>query len=86
MLRTLAAGNAAADELLDLLGSPLDAVRQDKALAIVRSSEGVESAMVTARDYVRRAEDACARLTDSSASDALRAASRALLDSAAVHA
>jgi heptaprenyl diphosphate synthase len=86
VLRTLAAGNAAADELLDLLGAPLDAVRQEKALAIVRSSDGVESAMATARDYVQRAEDACAQLTDSSATDALRAASRALLDSAAVHA
>ena len=38
VLRTLAVGNASASELADLLGSPLDAVAQEKALAIVRST------------------------------------------------
>ncbi len=86
VLRTLASSGAAADELADLLGSPLDDAQQRKALAIVRSNEGVASAMVTAREYVQRAEDACAGFPDSAATDALRTASRVLLDSAAVHA
>jgi heptaprenyl diphosphate synthase len=86
VLRTLASGTSAADELGGLLGSPLDDAQQRKALQIVRSNEGVASAMVTAREYVQRAEDSCAAFADSPATEALRSASRALLDSAAVHA
>jgi len=86
VLRTLATSGAAAAELADLLGSPLDDAQQRKALQIVRSNEGVASAMVTAREYVQRAEDACDAFPESPAAEALRAASRVLLDSAAVHA
>jgi len=86
VLRTLASGSSAADELADLLGSPLDDAQQRKALQIVRSNEGVASAMATAREYVQRAEDSCAGFADSAATEALRSASRVLLDSAAVHA
>jgi heptaprenyl diphosphate synthase len=86
VLRTLASGSSAADELAGLLGSPLDDAQQRKALQIVRSNEGVASAMATAREYVQRAEDSCAPFADSPATEALRSASRVLLDSAAVHA
>ncbi|MGA9277473.1 polyprenyl synthetase family protein, partial [Ilumatobacter sp.] len=52
VLRTLALGSPAATELSGLLGAPLDVERQRQALAIVRSNDGVASAMETARDYV----------------------------------
>jgi heptaprenyl diphosphate synthase len=84
VLRTLALGNAAAAELQDLLGSPLDPVAQEKALSIVRSNEGVESAIATARHYVELAENSCDDFPDSEATAALRAAPRALLASVSV--
>jgi heptaprenyl diphosphate synthase len=84
VLRTLALGNAAAAELGDLLGAPLDPVCRDKALAIVRSNEGVPSAIATARRYVDLAEAACDDLPPSEATAALRAAPRALLLSASL--
>lgn len=84
VLRTLALGNSAAAELGELLGSPLDAAAQDKALAIVRSNEGVESTIATAHEFVDRAEACCDDFPDSEAANALRAAPRALLLSAAV--
>jgi heptaprenyl diphosphate synthase len=79
VLRTLALGRSVSEELRDLLGRPLDVVERDKALAIVRSNEGVESAVATARQYVESAEVVCERLTPSGATDALRAAPAALL-------
>ena len=84
VLRTLALGNAAAAELQDLLGSPLDLVAQEKALSIVRSNEGVESAIATARRYVDLAENSCDDFPDSDATEALRSAPRALLESVSV--
>ena len=50
---------------------------RDKALAIVRANEGVESAAATARRYVGAAEEACADLPPGSATDALRGAAPA---------
>ncbi|MDJ0768534.1 MAG: polyprenyl synthetase family protein [Ilumatobacter sp.] len=79
VLRTLAVGDATADELRDLLGSPLEPAERDKALAIVRSNGGIPSAMETARDYVGRATTACEQLGDGPVVDALRAAPGALL-------
>jgi heptaprenyl diphosphate synthase len=79
VLRALAFGGAPADELRDLLGRPLDAAERDEALAIVRSTDGVESAIGTARTYVDAAERSCAELPDSAATDALRSAPAALL-------
>lgn len=79
VLRTLAAGGAAADELRDLLGKPLDAAECEKALAIVRSNGGLASAAATAQEYVVAAEAACERLPDGPATEALRASSAALL-------
>ena len=81
VLRTLTLGNSASEELRYLLGTPLDPVAQDKALAIVRSNEGVESAIATARQYVADAEACCDDFPDSPATSALRAAPRALLTS-----
>ena len=74
VLRTLALDRGDGDELAALLGKPLEAAERDKALAIVRANEGVESAIVTARQYVAAAEAACADLPPSAATDALRAA------------
>jgi heptaprenyl diphosphate synthase len=81
VLRTLQAGGVAAVELLALLGKPLDTAEREKALSIVRANGGVASSMAAARDWMRRAEDACAALPPSVATDALRAAPAALLTS-----
>ena len=79
VLRTLAEGGAAADELGDLLGKPLEAAEREKVLGIVRSNHGVASAVETAGTYVQRAEELCAELPPGPATDALRDAPAALL-------
>ena len=79
VLRTLQAGGVAAVELLSLLGRPLDAVEQDKALGIVRANGGVAAAMAVGREWAVRAEAACRLLPKSAASEALLAAPSALL-------
>ena len=84
VLRTLAMDGGAGEELASLLGRPLDIAERDKALAIVRANEGVESAAVTARQYVAAAEAACDDLPPGVATDALRAAPAALLESAII--
>ena len=71
VLRTLALDRTAGEELGSLLGGPLDVAERDKALAIVRANEGVESAIVSARQYVDAAEAACADLPSSPATEAL---------------
>ena len=81
VLRTMASADVAADELRDLLGHPLDAVVCDKALSIVRAGTGVAQALQAAGVYVAAAEQACDSLPQSAATDALRAAPQALLDS-----
>ena len=85
VIRTLAEGDGAAAELADLLGSPLNAAQQDKALAIVRSNHGVGAAVERASDYVRRATDACENFPDTAATAALRGAPGALLASVSVN-
>jgi heptaprenyl diphosphate synthase len=84
VLRTLALENPAAAELGDILGGPLEPVDQLRALSIVRAHEGVESSVTTARRYVDIAERCCDALPDSEATEALRAAPRALLTTASV--
>ncbi|HSM66257.1 MAG TPA: polyprenyl synthetase family protein [Ilumatobacteraceae bacterium] len=84
VLRTLAADSSAAAELGDLLGAPLDAAAQDKALGILRSNHGVASAVETAQEYVDRAVAACDDFPDSAAAEALRAAPGALIASVPV--
>lgn len=84
VLRTLVLDHGVGDELRSVLGKPLDAVERDKALAIVRANDGVESAVATAGHYIARAEAACDDLPAGPVVDALRAAPRALLDAVAI--
>ena len=86
VLRTLALETADAAELASLLGSPIDDGQRDHVLGIVRSAGGVESAIATAHEYVEVARIACDDLPDGPATDALRAAPAALLDSVSVRA
>ena len=81
VLRTLAAGGAAAGELADLLGSPLHGIPLDKALALVRAGDGLASAQAVARTYADRGAAALGPLPESAASVALSQAGFALLDS-----
>ncbi len=80
--RTLSNGRSSGDELRDILGKPLDPVERDKALAIVRSDDGIESAITTAHVYVEAAQRACETLGAGPVADALRAAPSALLQTA----
>ena len=68
-------------ELADLLGKPLDPAEKDKALGIVRTNGGVAAAIALAETYVDVAASACAVLPNSAATEALRRAPGALLDS-----
>lgn len=83
VLRTMASGDAAA-QLTDLLGSPLTAEGRHLALALVRSNGGVASAAATARDLATAAAALCDELPPGAATEALRAAPMALLDSVAI--
>jgi heptaprenyl diphosphate synthase len=82
VLRTLAMDHGVGDELGALLGKPLEGAERDKALAIVRANEGIESAATTARRFVTDAEEVCADLPPGPATDALCSAPAALLQSA----
>lgn len=82
VLRTIAAGGPSADRLRGLLGRPLEPAVRDEALSIVRENGGVASAVGTAREYVVEAQRQCDLLPRSEATEALRAAPAALLDSA----
>jgi heptaprenyl diphosphate synthase len=84
VLRTLAMGHGVGAELEGLLGGSLDAAEREKALAIVRANEGVESAAATARRYVDDAVAACEALPVGVATDVLRAAPSELLEAALV--
>ena len=81
VLHTLASGGVPARELADLLGKPLDHIEKDKALGIVRTNGGVAAAVALAESYVQSAEHACDALPNSAATQALRRAPGALLDS-----
>ena len=80
VIRMLAGDDAQSDQLRELLGAPLEPQRRDIALSLVRNSTGVVSAIDTAREYVEQAEEICAALPDTAATDALRRAPRALVD------
>jgi heptaprenyl diphosphate synthase len=80
VIRTLATGGGAADELRDLLGRPIAGAELDKALGIVRSGGGVPSAVATARAYAADARAAAESLSPSPAGVALAGAADALLD------
>src|SRR5262245_34017152 len=84
VLRTLAMDHGVGAELGALLGKPLDTAERDKALAVVRANEGVESAATTARRFVAEAQEACDDLPPGPATDAMREAPDALLRSALI--
>jgi len=81
VLLTLASDSAESRELFDLLGSPLTAKERTKALKIVRGGTGLSAALDSARDYAAIAEAGCAQLPPGLATEALRLAPHALLDS-----
>jgi heptaprenyl diphosphate synthase len=66
-------------ELRSLLGGPLDAEAQARALAIVREGDGVAQSITEARAYVDRAMADLDRLPPSPAGEALAAATHHLL-------
>ena len=80
VLRTLAHGGAASGELADLLGSPLEGVALDKALALVRAGDGLAEARAVARTFADRGAAALAPLPETPATLALGQAGYALLD------
>jgi geranylgeranyl pyrophosphate synthase len=80
-MHMLSAGGAAGDELRAMLGRPLRRRKQLRALEIVRSGDGVRQAIVTAREFVARAEAACDALPQTPATAALRGATDVLLSS-----
>jgi heptaprenyl diphosphate synthase len=80
--RTLSNGRSSGDELRDILGQPLEPVERDKALAIVRSDDGIQSALATGDVYAERARRALDGFDDNSIVDALRVAPSALLQTA----
>jgi heptaprenyl diphosphate synthase len=79
VLRTLAAGGAAADELRALLGGPLDPEGQERALTLVRAGTGVAESVAAAQDEVEAAVAALATLPESPAGSKLAAAARHLV-------
>ena len=81
VLLTLAADTAESRELYDLLGSPLTAKERTKALKIVRNGPGLAGALESARSYVAIAEAESAKLPAGVATEALRRAPHALLES-----
>jgi heptaprenyl diphosphate synthase len=81
--RTLSNGRSSGDELRDILGKPLEPNERDKALAIVRSDDGIQSTLATGEQFAARAEKALDGFADSPVVEALRAAPSALLQNAA---
>jgi len=80
VLRTIAVGDAAAGELAALLGRPLEGAERDRALELVRSGDGLQSAVAVAEEFALDAETLCRKLPDSPATEALARAPRELLD------
>jgi heptaprenyl diphosphate synthase len=83
VLRALAAGDTAADELSTLLGGPLTDEAQVRALTLVRSGPGVAESAKAAHAQVEEAVAALAPLGPSAVVDALAGAARHLLTSIA---
>jgi heptaprenyl diphosphate synthase len=81
VILTISAGGAGADELVDLLGEPLEGAALDKALSIVRSGDAVAGALEEAARWVARAAAALEVLGPSDAARALAGAAQHLLDS-----
>ena len=81
VLLTLKSDSTDALELRDLLGKTLSGEDRNMALEIVRSNTGIAHAIETASEYVAIAENECAKMPASMATNALRDAPRALLNS-----
>jgi geranylgeranyl pyrophosphate synthase len=64
-----------------MLGQPLDTNQQKTALDIVRSGNGMHAAIAMANNYVAKAEAACDAMPQNDATQALRDAAAALLNS-----
>jgi heptaprenyl diphosphate synthase len=79
VLHTLAVGDSASDELRSILGKPLSETERLHVLDIVRSGNGVTTAIERARLFVADAERACDALPQSNTTDAMRKATAALL-------
>lgn len=79
VLHTIAAGGAAAKELTATLGKPLSEDERIKVLDIVRSGNGIATAIDAARAFVADAERACDVLPGGVTVDAMRAATSELL-------
>ena len=81
VLLTLAQQSSDSDELRSFLGKPLSQTERERALVIVRTHMGIQSAIDSANNYVHMAETECDRMPQGVATDALRAAPAALLAS-----
>jgi heptaprenyl diphosphate synthase len=79
VLRALRSPNGG--ELRELLSSPVQGPTWERARELVRSSDGIEEAISTARSYVGWAVEELEPLTHRPAAQALEAAAWALLDS-----
>lgn len=80
VLCTLANGGTSADRLKELFGETLDEAQRVEALAIVRGSGGVDDACDIAKSFVSSAIAATDGFPDGPATEAIRAAPGALLD------
>ena len=81
VLLTLAQQSSDSDELRSFLGKPLSQTERERALAIVRTHSGIQSAIESAKNYVFMAEAECNLMPQGVATDALRAAPAVLLAS-----
>ena len=81
VLLTLSQKSSDSDELRSFLGKPLSQPERERALAIVRTHSGIQSAIESANNYVHMAETECDRMPQGVVTDALRAAPAALLAS-----
>ena len=81
VLLTLAHQSSDSDELRSFLGKPLSQNERERALAIVRTHSGIQSAIESANNYVHMAATECDCMPQGVVTDALRAAPAALLAS-----
>ena len=81
VLLTLAQQSSDTDELRSFLGKPLSQTERERALAIVRTHSGIQSAIESAKNYVHMAETECNLMPQGVVTDALRTAPAVLLAS-----
>ena len=81
VLLTLAQQSSDTDEFRSFLGKPLSQTERERALAIVRTHSGIQSAIESAKNYVHMAETECNLMPQGVVTDALRTAPAVLLAS-----